>query len=144
MTTEKHDIGLPSWEIALTVEIVSAYVANNALQSSEMLSLIASVHQALSGLGKPVAEPAEDHTVTAAAIRKSITPDYLVSFIDGRRYKTLKRHLGKNGHTPESYRQKYGLGHDYPMVAEAYRAARSEIAKGIGLGRTRNRVLRAA
>lgn len=140
MTTETK----PTDIISLTADVVSAYVANNALQAGEVSSLIASVHQALSGLGKPVAEPVQDHTVTPAQIRKSITPDHLVSFIDGKRYKTLKRHLGKNGHTPESYRQKYGLGHDYPMVAEAYRAARSEIAKGIGLGRTRNRVLRAA
>ena len=140
MTTETNATDL----ITITAEVVSAYVANNALQPSEVPSLIASVHQALSGLGKSAAEPAEDHTVTPAAIRKSITPDYLVSFLDGKQYKTLQRHLGKHGHTPESYRQKYGLGHDYPMVAEAYRAARSEIAKGIGLGRTRNRVLRAA
>lgn len=141
MTTEANTTDL----IALTAEVVSAYVANNALQASEVPTLIASVHGALKAVAEPpAAEPIEDHTVSASAIRKSITPDYLVSFIDGKRYKTLKRHLGTHGMTPEQYKAKFGLGNDYPLVAENYAAQRSELAKSIGLGRTRNRVLRAA
>jgi predicted transcriptional regulator len=122
--------------IALTAEIVSAYVANNRLQPSELEALIASVHTILGGLGKST-EPAEPafEKPTPAQIRKSITPDALISFIDGKAYKTLKRHLTKHGLDPVSYRQRYGLPADYPATASSYSAARSALARDLGLGR---------
>ncbi|MBM0669048.1 MucR family transcriptional regulator, partial [Klebsiella pneumoniae] len=79
----------------------------------------------------------EDHKVTAAQVRKSVTPDRLFSFLDGKPYKSLKRHLTTRGITPAEYRQKYGLPHDYPMVAATYAAQRSELAKNSGLGQYR-------
>lgn len=131
MTNDTHTIDLAA-------AIVAAYVSNNAVQAGDLPGLIASVHGALKTAAEPLAAaPAEDHTVSASAIRKSITPDYLVSFIDGKRYKTLRRHLGTHGLTPEQYREKYGLGMMYPMVAESYAAQRSELAKSIGLGNMR-------
>ncbi|TNC08782.1 MucR family transcriptional regulator [Methylobacterium terricola] len=123
--------------IDLAADIVSAYVSKNNVPITELPSLIASVHAALSGLGQPAAIPTEDHKVTAAQIRKSITPDAIVSFIDGKSYKSLKRHLTSNGTTPDEYRQKYGLPRDYPMVAASYTARRSELAKSLGLGQLR-------
>jgi predicted transcriptional regulator len=122
---------------ALAAQIVMAHVSNNATQAAALPGLIASVHGALSALGQPVAEP-EPETVelTPAQIRKSVTPDHIVSFIDGKPYKTLKRHLTGQGITPEEYRRKYGLSSDYPMTAANYAAYRSEMAKSIGLGTT--------
>lgn len=130
MTTETNTPDL----ISLTAEVVSAYVANNAIQAGEVPSLIASVHQALSGLGKPVAEPKPEPIVP---IKKTVTPDYLISLEDGKRYKSLKRHLTTRGITPDEYRQKWGLPATYPMTCEAYSKARSELAKTIGLGNMR-------
>ncbi|TGD95281.1 MucR family transcriptional regulator [Methylobacterium nonmethylotrophicum] len=121
----------------LTSDIVGAYVSNNNLPVAELPGLIASVHASLTSLGRPPAEPAEDHKVTAAQIRKSVTPDFITSFIDGRQYKSLKRHLTTRGLTPDEYRQKYGLPFDYPMVAANYAAQRSELAKSLGLGQIR-------
>ena len=120
----------------VTSEVVAAYVAKNHLQPSELPSLIASVHAAFGGLGKPEA-PAVEPTklVPPVSIRKSITDEYLVSMEDGKRYKSLKRHLSIRGLTPNEYRAKWGLSSDYPMIAPAYAARRSEIAKTIGLGR---------
>jgi len=123
--------------IDLTSDIVSAYVANNVVQPGALPDLIASVHASLTGLGQPAAPPVEDHKVTAAQIRKSVTPDHLISFIDGKPYKALKRHLTGHGMTPADYRQKFGLGPDYPMVAANYAASRSELAKSSGLGQKR-------
>ena len=106
------------------------------LPLSDLPGLIGSVHAALVGLGKP-AEPAAEQVEkpTPAQIRKSITPDALISFIDGKPYKTLKRHLSAKGFDPNSYRQHYGLPSDYPMVSPNYAAQRSELARAIGLGR---------
>ncbi|GEP04380.1 MucR family transcriptional regulator [Methylobacterium oxalidis] len=118
--------------------IVSAYVSNNSLRAAELPALITSVHAALHGLasGTPQASAVEEvPKPTPSQIRKSITPDALISFIDGKPYKTLKRHLSTHGLDPYSYRQRYGLPNDYPMVAAAYAAQRSELAKSIGLGR---------
>ncbi|AWN47536.1 MucR family transcriptional regulator [Methylobacterium terrae] len=123
--------------IELTSDIVGAYVSNNNVPVAELSGLIASVHATLSGLGQPVAAPIEDHKVTAAQIRKSITPDAITSFLDGKPYKSLKRHLTTRGMTPDEYRKKFGLGHDYPMVAASYAAQRSELAKSLGLGQIR-------
>ncbi|WP_348644181.1 MucR family transcriptional regulator [Methylobacterium sp. WL120] len=100
--------------------------------------MIASVHSALTGLGKEAAaEPAVPEKATAAQIKKSIAPDALISFIDGKAYKTLKRHLTKNGLTMEGYRARYGLSADYPSTAASYSAKRSELARSLGLGQLR-------
>lgn len=123
--------------IDLAADIVSAYVSKNNVPVAELPGLIAAVHASLSGLGQPAATPVEDHKVTAAQIRKSVTPDAIISFIDGKPYKSLKRHLTSNGTSPDEYRQKYGLPRDYPMVAATYAAQRSELAKSLGLGQLR-------
>ena len=127
--------------LALASEIVAAYVANNSLPASELPALLGSVHTALVGLyggtGSADADTAGQKAdqPTAAQIKKSIRPDGLVSFIDGKTYQTLKRHLTGQGLDPQSYRQRFGLPSDYPMTAPDYSARRSELAKSIGLGR---------
>jgi predicted transcriptional regulator len=123
--------------IDLAADIVSAYVSKNNVPVAELAGLIASVYASLSGLGQSAATPVEDHKVTPGRIRKSVTPDAITSFIDGKPYKSLKRHLTSNGLTPDEYRQKYGLPRDYPMVAASYTARRSELAKSLGLGQLR-------
>jgi len=125
--------------IGLAGEIVAAYVANNPVPATELPALIAKVHSAVSALatgGTPAATaPAvEPERMTPAQIRKSVQPDGIVSFIDGRTYKTLKRHLTSHGLDPHSYRDRYGLPAEYPMVAPSYAARRSALAKAIGLG----------
>jgi predicted transcriptional regulator len=123
--------------IDLAASIVSAYVTRNNVPVAELTNLIAAVHTSLSTLGQPAATPTEHHKVTPAQIRKSVTLDTITSFIDGKSYKSLKRHLTSNGLTPDEYRQKYGLPRDYPMVAASYTARRSELAKSLGLGNIR-------
>ncbi|WP_134498137.1 MucR family transcriptional regulator [Microvirga pakistanensis] len=121
---------------SITAEIVSSYVANNAVHRADLPAVIASVYAALQGLAAPKeAEPEKPQP--AVSIRKSITPDFLISLEDGQRYKSLKRHLGKLGLTPEQYRAKWGLPADYPMVAPNYALRRSELAKSMGLGQQR-------
>ncbi|ACA20992.1 transcriptional regulator, MucR family [Methylobacterium sp. 4-46] len=122
----------------LVVDIVAAYVSNNSVRPDDLPNLIASVGATLGDLGKPAAPPAEETPkATPAQIRKSITPDALISFIDAKPYKSMKRHLTKNGLTPDEYRQRYGLPRDYPTVAPNYAAQRSELAKQLGLGANR-------
>lgn len=122
----------------VTAAIVSAYVSRNHVAVTQLPQLIASIHGALCGLdGAPSVEaaPTNDRDLpTAAQIRRSVTDEALTSFIDGRPYRTLKRHLAAHGLTPQSYRAQYGLPADYPMVAPAYAAKRSALAKAIGLG----------
>jgi predicted transcriptional regulator len=120
--------------LELTAEIVSAYVSNNPVPATELASLIASVNAALSGLGQPIENPAPVLT-PAVNPKKSVFPDYIVSLEDGRKFKSMKRHLGLLGMTPDEYRAKWGLPRDYPMVAPNYAAARSALAKKMGLGR---------
>jgi predicted transcriptional regulator len=122
--------------VTLAGEIVAAYVANNSVPPAALPELMASVHGALANLdGQPpvAAAPAVEQP-TPAQIRRSVQPDGIVSFIDGRTYKTLKRHLTAHGLTPERYRAQYGLPEDYPMTAPNYAAQRSALAKAIGLG----------
>jgi predicted transcriptional regulator len=122
--------------IELTTEIVGAYVLANSVAASDLPSLIHGVHQALSGAGQPEAPPEEvEVKATPAQIRKSLSPDTLISFEDGKPYKSLKRHLSTRGITPDEYRAKWGLPKDYPMVAPNYSAQRSALAKTLGLGR---------
>jgi predicted transcriptional regulator len=128
---------------ALTAEVVSAYVVNNSLGPADIPDLIASVHRALQGLSAPPqAEP--EKREPPVSIRKSITPDFLISLEDGRRYKTLRRHLAGRGLTPEQYREKWGLPRDYPMVAPNYAKQRSELARASGLGQIRRNAAVAA
>ena len=118
----------------LTAELVASYVANNTVHINDLPSLIASVHAALGNLGRPEAPRPEKFTAPVS-IRKSITPDYLISMEDGKRYKSLKRHLAGRGLSPHEYRQKWNLPSDYPMVAPAYSEQRSQLARALGLGR---------
>ena len=123
--------------VELTAQIASNYVANNKLSADELPALISTIYSALSAAasGTPEVKPEpEVAKPTAGAIRKSVTPDALISFVDGKSYKSLKRHLGRHGLTPEGYRAQYGLPKDYPMVSPNYSAQRSEMAKKIGLG----------
>jgi predicted transcriptional regulator len=124
--------------IALVAEIVKAYVAHNHVQADDLPTLLRSVHGVLaslaSGPAAAVAEPTAQ-ALTPAQIRRSVTPDGLVSFEDGRTYKTLKRHLASRGLTPEEYRAKWGLPADYPMTAASYSLARSQLALERGLGK---------
>ena len=128
--------------VELSADIVSAYVSNNSLPTSEIGSLINRVHAAVSSLAKGgnASLTKEDgvEKATPAQIKKSITQDALISFEDGKQYKTLRRHLTIRGLTPEAYRAKYGLPADYPMVSAGYSAQRSELAKALGLGQQRN------
>ena len=120
-------------------DIVAAYVTRNHVAASELPGLIQTVHTALVALTQPPVEPTESvEKMTPAQIRKSITPDHLVSFIDGKPYKTLKRHLSAHGLDVYGYRARFGLPTEYPMVAASYAAQRSELAKTIGLGRPGN------
>ncbi|WP_430911261.1 MucR family transcriptional regulator [Methylobacterium sp. sgz302541] len=123
-------------QVEQTVDVVSAYVANNSLPIGELPALIASIYQTLGSLGgAPVVQEVETvEKPTPAQIRKSIRPDGLISFIDGKSYKTLKRHLTKHGLDPHSYRERYGLPADYPTTAANYSAQRSALAKELGLG----------
>ncbi|AMY03371.1 MucR family transcriptional regulator [Mesorhizobium ciceri] len=121
--------------IELTADIVSAYVQKNAVPVAGLPDLIASVNLALSNVSQslPAVEPAP---VPAVNPKRSIFPDYIISLEDGKRYKSLKRHLSAaHGMTPDEYRAKWGLAKDYPMVAPSYSAVRSAMAKSSGLGR---------
>ena len=121
---------------ALTTDIVSAYVASNPLPAGELSGLIASVHRSIVGLASGLPDTVEvvSEDASPAQIRKSVRPEALISFIDGKPYKTLKRHLTKHGLDPASYRQRFGLPSDYPMVCVSYSATRSDLAKTLGLG----------
>jgi predicted transcriptional regulator len=118
-----------------TSEIVAAFVSNNETTTTELPALIQAVHRALSGISVAPPEP-EPRKEPAISVRRSVTPDYLVCLEDGRKFKSLKRHLRtKYDMSPEDYRAKWGLPKDYPMVAPNYAAARSALAKNMGLGK---------
>jgi predicted transcriptional regulator len=126
----------PPNRLELSAEIVSAFVSNNNLTTADLPALISSVHAALENLGKPVKQEPEK-LVPLVPIKKTITPDFLISLEDGKRYKSLRRHLSGRGLTPEQYREKWGLPRDYPMVSPNYSAQRSELARSVGLGQKR-------
>ena len=122
--------------VELSAEVVSAYVSHNALSVADLPKLIAQVHQALSTLGASAAVEAAPELRPAVPVKKSITPDYLICLEDGKKFKSLKRHLRTEyDMSPDEYRQRWGLPPDYPMVAPNYSEARSQLAKSIGLGR---------
>lgn len=125
----------------LVADVAAAYFSNTHVPAADIplvIQQIAASLTAVSGGAAPVQEAAEEPAapkLTAAQIRKSILPDALISFEDGKSYRTLKRHLSTRGLTPEQYREKWGLPRDYPMVAASYSEARSAMAKSLGLGR---------
>ncbi len=126
----------------LTADIVSAFVSNNAVHAGDLPELIRTVHVSLMGITapKPEAVPAQALT-PAVPIKKSISDEYLICLEDGKKFKSLKRHLqSAYGMSPEDYRGKWGLPRDYPMVAPGYAAKRSELAKATGLGSSRRKV----
>jgi predicted transcriptional regulator len=126
---EKSDL------LEMTTEIVSAYVGHNSVSFSDLAGLIQNVHRALAHVGQvaPVEDPSPKEP--AVPVKKSITPDFLICLEDGRKFKSLKRHLRtKFNLSPEDYRAKWGLPKDYPMVAPNYARARSDLAKQMGLG----------
>lgn len=122
----------------IAVAITSAYVSKNYLAPAQLPQLIADVHGALCSLDRGLiveTAPANERSLpTATEIRRSIRAEALTSFIDGRAYRTLKRHLTAHGFSPQSYRERFGLPADYPMIAQDYTAKRSALAKAIGLG----------
>ncbi|MEG9500319.1 MAG: MucR family transcriptional regulator [Methylorubrum extorquens] len=127
--------------LAITADIVAAFVSNNSVPPSELPSLLVQVHGAFVSLSAtPAAEAgSEIEKLTPAQIKKSITPDALISFVDGKPYRTLKRHLNVHGLSVDEYRTRYGLPNDYPSVAANYSATRSALAKQLGLGNQRKK-----
>ena len=126
--------------VELAADLVSAYVSNNSLPAADLPGLLTQVHAALTSLSAPVAASEESvEKATPTQIKKSITPDALISFLDGKPYKTLKRHLSTHGLDFETYRARYGLPADYPTVSANYSAARSALAKNLGLGQQRRK-----
>ncbi len=129
---ESSEIDLTS----LTADIVSAYVTHNALTGDKLPDLIGSVYGALSRASVQGVESEKVEWKPAVAIKKSVTAEYIICLEDGQKFKSLKRHLKAHYNmSPEEYREKWGLPHDYPMVAPSYAAARSDMAKNMGLGR---------
>jgi len=130
MGSNEHDL------TSLTADIVSAYVSHNALTGDKLPDLINSIYGALSRASVQGVEPEKVELKPAIAIKKSVTRDCIVCLEDGKKFKSLKRHLRTYyDMSPEEYRKKWGLPHDYPMVAPSYTAARSDLAKNMGLGR---------
>jgi len=126
--------------IDLTAQIVSAYVSNNTVSAADIPGLISQVHAALTRVSGKPADGHGEPLKPAVSLKKSITPEYIVCLEDGKKFKSLKRHLRTQYNmTPEQYREKWGLGADYPMVAPNYAAARSQLAKQMGLGQQRRR-----
>src|SRR5690606_21145204 len=121
--------------LEMTADIVSAYVGNNEVSAAELPSLIQAIHASLAKVASGPVEAEPEPREPAVPIRKSISPDFLICLEDGRKFKSLKRHLRtKYDMSPEDYRAKWGLAKDYPMVAPNYAKARSELAKQMGLG----------
>ncbi len=126
--------------IELAADIVSAYVSNNSVPASDLPALIADIHSALTRLTSGVVEEQSEPQKPAIAVKKSIAADFIVCLEDGKKFKSLKRHLRTQYNmSPEQYREKWGLPADYPMVAPNYAAARSRLAKEMGLGQQRRR-----
>lgn len=122
--------------LRMTTDIVSSFVANNKVSPDEIADLIRSVHRTLAGLSNGAAERAAERPKPAVPVNKSVHTDYIVCLEDGKKLKMLKRYLRSTySMSPDDYRKRWGLPPDYPMVAPAYAARRSEFAKRIGLGR---------
>ena len=140
MTAKKDDFesDTQAMLIQMTSEVVAAYVRNNPVQANDLPNVISRVHSTMRDLSFGHVEEMPKETNPAVSVRKSITPDYLVCLEDGKRFKSLKRHLrSKYNLSPEEYREKWGLPSDYPMVAPNYAKQRSELAKKMGLGQSK-------
>ena len=125
--------------VELTAEIVSAYVSNNTVSASDVSALIGDVHSALARAAGGVDPVEREELRPAITVKKSVTPEFIICLEDGKKFKSLKRHLRTHYNlSPEEYREKWGLPHDYPMVAPNYAAARSALAKKMGLGTRRD------
>ena len=129
-------------EVTMAAELTAAWLSNphTRVSADEVASFLTSMHKTVAELGEPNAQnpenPSTNSFAPAISARKSLaSPDHIVSMIDGKKYKTLRRHLATNGLTPDEYRQRFNLKADYPMVASAYSEARRAMAKTIGLGR---------
>lgn len=125
--------------VELTVELVAAFISNNPLPRTELPDLIYTVHAALGKLGEESTSEPVEVKAPAVPVRKSITPEFLICLEDGKKFKSMRRHLGQLGLTPDEYRAKWNLPSDYPMVAPNYAAQRSAMAKRIGLGQLRKK-----
>ncbi|WP_421695818.1 MucR family transcriptional regulator [Aestuariivirga sp.] len=126
--------------IELASQIVAAYVGRNTVEQAELPKLIKEVHRALEQAATPAVPSDPPEPKPAVSIKKSITPDYLICLEDGKKFKSLKRHLRTHfSLTPDQYREKWGLPPDYPMVAPNYANSRSKLAKNMGLGQKRSR-----
>ena len=134
-STKNHEV-----LIELTADVVAAYVSNNPVPVGELPGLIADVHAALGRVGGAAELPPVDKQKPAVNPKKSVQDDYIICLEDGKKFKSLKRHLRTHYNlSPEEYREKWGLPHDYPMVAPNYAVARSQLAKEMGLGQQRRR-----
>lgn len=135
-----------SSRLSTTVDLVAAYVSNNSIRAADLASLIETVYGTLGQLSEAKAEVQQEvPQAPAVPIKKSITSDFLICLEDGKKFRSLKRHLGTVYNlTPDQYRAKWGLARDYPMVAPAYSAVRSKLAKDIGLGRPAKAAAKAA
>jgi predicted transcriptional regulator len=126
--------------VSITASIVAAYVSNNTVSSSELPNLIAETHAALSRAAGKIQPVEREQSKPKIAVKKSVLPDYIICLEDGKKFKSLKRHLRTHYNmSPEEYREKWGLPHDYPMVAPNYAQARSQLAKKMGLGMRREK-----
>jgi len=127
--------------IEMTSDIVSAYIGKNPVPPDQLPDLIRQIHKALTNVGSAAPEAPAEKPTPAVPIRRSVQADHLICLEDGRKFKSLKRHLRtKYDLTPDQYRAKWGLPKDYPMVAPDYAAARSQLAKSMGLGQSGRRV----
>ena len=134
------DVGTSADFLELAVEIVAAYIGNNSVPAGELPGLIADVHTSLIRMTEGSQEPPVEAPKPAVPARKSVTSDFIICLEDGKKFKSLKRHLRTQyDMSPEEYRAKWGLGSDYPMVAPSYAKARSQLAKEMGLGQQRRR-----
>jgi predicted transcriptional regulator len=133
-----EDIGMEENILELTGRIVAAYVSHNTIQADKVPDLITSVHTMLSDVALNGAAQPKVELVPAVSIKKSVTPEFIICLEDGKKFRSLKRHIRTNYDlSPEEYRAKWGLPMDYPMVSPAYAAQRSELAKKMGLGQRR-------
>ena len=129
---ENSELDLTSF----TADIVAAYVSHNVLSGDKLPEFISSVYAALNKASRQSIEPEKVELKPAVSVKKSVTPDYIICLEDGKKFKSLKRHLrSEYDLSPEEYREKWRLSRDYPMVAPSYAAARSSLAKNMGLGR---------
>ncbi|KMO34292.1 MucR family transcriptional regulator [Methylobacterium aquaticum] len=132
----------PVLNASIVADLVMAYLSNHHVPIENVPEIFQTMEDCLKKVGAPPPEPVIDTKRTPSEIKKSITPDGITSFLDGKVYKSLKRHLTTRGMTPDEYRQKFGLPVDYPMVCTSYSAARSELARSMGLGQQRTKAAR--